>query len=88
MYGALVFLVLSVLSLQTAAAQQATGQYSGQYNGQTSGQYSGRVDGRGNKNEGISPEAGDANRESQNAKKAADDRTGDAEGPKGGLSVI
>lgn len=75
MYGAFVLLFLSMASFSIAAAQQATGQYSGQYKGE----YSGRVDGRGNKSEGISPEAGDALRESQKAKAGAENKANDAE---------
>jgi hypothetical protein len=43
----------------------SSGQTGAPSNGQVSGQVSGRVDGRGNRNEGVSPSAGDATKQNQ-----------------------
>jgi hypothetical protein len=44
-----------------------SGQSNSQYSGQTSGRADSRVDGRANRNEGVPPAAGDANKQIQKA---------------------
>jgi hypothetical protein len=73
-----------VILLSSAASAQQNGRpqdgfYSGQPTDQTTGQVDGRVDGRANKTEGISPADGDAAKQSEINKNAAEDRANDAE---------
>jgi hypothetical protein len=63
MSRAALFLLVLVVSLSSASAQQLgrpqDGFYSGQWSGQYSGQWNGRVDGRPNRREGLPPSAAD-----------------------------
>ena len=66
--GCLVVLSVSVLATTLHAQElgrKQDGFSSDQTGAQSNGQVSGRVDGRGNRNEGVSPSAGDATKQNQ-----------------------
>jgi hypothetical protein len=66
----LTVLIIGLIALTTATFAQEVGRprdgfYSGQTGAQSNGQVSGRVDGRANRNEGVPPATGDANKKIQ-----------------------